>query len=65
MTAPARRPPSLRVEVSGVPHPGLLRIAIAERLAGRPFAGVAEDTVGRAVERAARAELDGGRRPWR
>ena len=65
MTTPARPPLRLRVEVPGVPRPALLRIAIAERLAGRPFAGAAEDALGRAVARAARGERDGGERPWR
>ena len=66
MTTRARPPLRLRVEVSGVPHPALLRVAIAERLAGRPFGGGgAEDAVGRAVARAARGERDGGERPWR
>jgi hypothetical protein len=65
VTAPERPPLRLRVEVPGVPRPALLRVAIAERLAGRAFAGAAEDAVAGAVARAALGEPKRGGRPWR
>ena len=70
MTGPDRARLRLRVEVSAPPRPALLRLAIAERLAGRAFPGAAEDAVGRAVARAARGEgtavdPEGGEPRWR
>ena len=50
---PARRV-ALRVEVGAVPQAGLLRPAIAARLAGRPFPSGPEDAVARAVADAVR-----------
>jgi formaldehyde-activating enzyme involved in methanogenesis len=44
-----RAPLRLRVEAPAAPRPGLLKSAIADRLAGRPVAGAAEDAVARAV----------------
>lgn len=65
MTRSERSPLRLRIEAPGVPRPALLRVAIAERLAGRAFPGAAEDAVGRAVARAALAPAREGDRPWR
>jgi formaldehyde-activating enzyme involved in methanogenesis len=56
----------LRVETPGVPRPALLRVAIEERLAGRAFAGRAEDAVAKAVADAVRTRGSGtGAQPWR
>jgi formaldehyde-activating enzyme involved in methanogenesis len=57
------RPLRLRVQAPAKPRPALLRAAIADRLAGRPAVGPAEDAVARAVADAVsqvRRE-----RPWR
>jgi hypothetical protein len=52
------------VRVEGRPRPGLLRAAIAQRLAGRAFVTGPEDVVGAAVARAV-AEARTGRTTWR
>jgi hypothetical protein len=57
------RVPRVEVRVSAPPRPGLLRPAIAHRLAGRAFVPGAEDEVGAAVARAV-ADARAGRPRW-
>ncbi len=52
MIRPASSTRRLDVRVQATPHPGLLRAAIAHRLAGRAFPSGPEDQVARAVARA-------------
>jgi hypothetical protein len=59
---PGSPPLRLEVRVSAAPHPGLLRIAIAHRLAGRAFPSAPEDQVARAVARAVDEARSGGAR---
>jgi hypothetical protein len=59
------RPPiTLEVRVDARPRAGLLRAAIACRLAGRPFVAGPEDAVGAAVARAV-DEAHARKRRWR
>jgi hypothetical protein len=57
-------PRRLRLAVGATPQPGLLRAAIAARLAGRTFPGGPEDAVGRAVVEAVHS-AQREERPWR
>ena len=61
----SRKPLSLRVEVPATPAAGLLRAAIARRLAGGAFPSGPEDAVAQAVAKAVREHSSPETKPWR